>query len=441
MFKKLFLLCAILLPVLMGGAFADDNLPNPIGPADVTDFGMWATENNQKLFLGNIDNEFKAFSEDFSTRASKALIGEYVPVEAKIGRALIGALEMIGDVLDRSLFSFIKIFITILFAFWIFLEAYNLITKGGNAKELGLNIVKKGLLVTVWFIILSNNPAQLFMWIMSPIITLGTMMSNMILDAVTSVSGTSLPDTCATIHDYMAANPIRENIISSAHAADLLCVPTRLSAFFWTCVAAGFKWMGAGFGNSAMTFIIGAVFVIIFLYNIWKFALQALGIIVSLFFAVLFLPFTAIIETFGDGTTYKGPAATLFKAFADMFRGAKLDAQIKVFINAIIYFILLAIMAAIGLALLGEIVTTDLASTVPTIEQINMDDSFMTVLIVGCLVAYLANKAGDIAKGMGATLDKDSEGLTKRFRGDAEYGLKQVGKGAGWLWKTVRGKK
>ncbi|MDR1207691.1 MAG: hypothetical protein LBK26_04755 [Rickettsiales bacterium] len=432
--KKLFAIFTLLFSLLSGTGFAATNLPN-VAPPNIGDFGMWATANNQQMLINNLNNSFNAFQNTFQTNAAQALVGKYVPIEAKVGRALIGALSMIGDVLDRSLFGFIKILITVLFAFWIFLEAYNLIKTGGDpksAKEVALDIAKKGLLVAVWLIILSNNPAKIFMFVFGPIISLGAILSDMILNSVTSaVGGTPLPDTCDAIRNYMAGNPISGNIVNSAQAADLLCVPTRLSGFFYTCIAAGFRWMGEGFGNSAITFFIGLAFVVIFAYNTWKFALQALGIIASLFFAVLFLPFTAIIETFGGGASYKGPFGKLFEMFVDMFGKAKLNAQIMTFVNAVIYFIVLSVMAAIGMALLVEVADIDLQSVTPTMTS----DSFMTVLIVGCLVAYLAGQAEKIAKDLGASVDKSfGEQIGKDIKDRWKHSAKSV---QGW-WKAIK---
>ena len=84
---------------------------------------------------------------------------------------------------------------------------------------------------------LGNNPGQIFMTIFGPIISAGSYASDLILNSIASASGTSLPDTC---------NAIREFIGPDRYTADLLCMPTRLSGFFYTCVAAGFKWMAAG---------------------------------------------------------------------------------------------------------------------------------------------------------------------------------------------------
>ena len=72
-----------------------------------------------------------------------------------------------------------------------------------------------------------------------------------------------------------------------------------------TAVAAGWKWMIAGIGTSAFTTLVGAAFIVIFIYNGFKFALMGLGVIVDLFLGVFMLPFTAIAETINK-TSYKG---------------------------------------------------------------------------------------------------------------------------------------
>ena len=411
---------------------------------------MWATENNQNLLMGHMRTDFDAFGAPIQEAAGKALVGEYVPIEAKIGRALIGGMSMIGDVLYRSLYPFIRILMLVLFAFWVFMEGYNLIktggagtkddkgkTSGGDAMKVGFSIVKKAMWVLIWFILLSNDPAKIFMWVMSPIITLGTTMSNLILNAVANAAHANLPDTCHAIQTYMSAHPISENIINTSSAADMLCVPTRLSGFFYTAVAAGFKWMGAGIGHSAMTFAVGAVFVVIFIYNIWKFAIQAIGIIASLFLAVLLLPFTAVVETFGDGTTYKGPFGEFFTMFANMFGKTRLNAQMMTFVNATIYFIVLSVVAAIGMAILAQTVQTDFSAAMPLLTT---TDGWIVTLIAGCLVAYLAGQAGTIAKDIGVTLDKSGMDFAKKVGDDVSKAWKNTTTSAKSWWKAFRKK-
>jgi hypothetical protein len=397
--------------------FAASNVPGTTA-GDVGEYGSWATENNKSLFVKNLTDDINDFQREFQ---NNQLVRDYVPAEARVGRALMGALDMVGRVLENSLVRFMTIFMIIMFTFWIMFEAYQMMRGNQDAKKLWEEIVKKLVLLMIWIWIIEQGPAQLFMWIMGPVITIGTYLSDLILNSVATAAGASLPDTCAAIHKYMSANTSGLTLINSSQAADLLCVPTRLSGFFYTAVAAGWKWMLAGIGHSAFTFITGAIFVVIFIYNIWKFALMALGVIADMFLTVLMLPFTAFAEVFGGkGTTYDGYAGKIFNGFMELFKPQNLSSQIQRFINAALYFVSLSIVIALCAAILSGIVNANLAATVPGIES----DGFMTVLIVGCLVAYLANKAGEIAKNIGGSID-DSFGT-------------QVGNDLKKLWDSTR---
>lgn len=397
-------LCVVGCVLSVGNAVAETNIPTT---GDIGNYGVWATEHNRQLLINNLSTDISSFQGN----TQKAIVGDYVPVEARVGKALITALGRVGQALQRSLFDFVRVLLVALFAFWLAFEAYNLIQSKGDAKKLAMDIAKKTMLISIWIWVLGNNPGQIFMTIFGPIISAGSYASDLILNSIASASGTSLPDTC---------NAIREFIGPDRYTADLLCMPTRLSGFFYTCVAAGFKWMAAGIGTSALTFVAGAAFVVIFSVNIWKFALLAFGVITDLFLATILLPFTAIQECFGKGTNLKGVAGNIFKAFAEMFKAASLNEQIMRFIRAVIYFIVLAIMAAIGAALLGGVVSTDLASATPSVQS----DSFMSVLIVGCLVAYLVNKASKFAEKLTEDMGKDKIGgeiddsFSKQVQGD-----------------------
>jgi hypothetical protein len=430
-------------------AFAATNMPSN---GDVGDFGVWATEHNKQLFVKNLTDDISDFQNTFQTNV---LVKDYVPIEAKVGRAFIGAMNGIGEVLERSLVRFMTIFIVILFAFWTMLESYQTIRGEKEAKVLWEEIVKKLIVITVWIFIIEQGPAQLFMWIMGPVISIGTYLSDLILNSVASTAGASLPDTCAAIHKYVATTHTNVAIIDAEQTANLLCVPTRLSGFFYTAVAAGWKWMLAGIGTSAFTVLAGVVFVFIFIYNIWKFALMALGVIADLFLSIFMLPFTALYQTFGgksgsgnmfdsgfdaigDGssgaTSYKGIAGQIFNGFLKLFETESLSAQIQKFIQAAIYFVSLSVVIALCAAILSGVIDANLTSTVPTLDN----DGFMVTLIVGCLVAYLANKAGDIAKNLGGSIGNglpNLEGDLKKIAGNTTKTAKD------W-WKIIRkGKK
>ena len=150
--------------------------------------------------------------------------------------------------------------------------------------------------------------------------------------------------------------------------------------------------MLAGIGHSAFSFVIGVAFVVLFVYNAFKFAFIALGVIADLFLAVIMLPFTAIAETVGK-TSYKGIAGTIFNGFLGLFKVESLSAQIQRFINAALYFVSLSIVVALCAALLSGIIDMNMAAQVPSLK----DDNFM------------ANNAMDIAKKIGGSID-DSMG-------------------------------
>lgn len=397
----------------------------PMG--DIGEYGTWATPHNLDMFKTEMTNDITQFQSAFQ---SQQLVQDYVPIEAKVGLAFMNALSLVGDVLDNSLVRFVVIFLIVGYIFWIMFEAYQMMKSGKGAKDLTINIIKKGALIAIWIIILEQGPAQVFMWIMGPIITVGTYMSDLILNAVANASGASLPDTCAAIHAYTADHTSARMLIDAGAAADMMCVPTRLSGFFYTAVAAGWQWMIAGIGHSAFTFLIGAVFVVLFVYNIWKFALMALGVIADLFLAVLMLPFTAIAETLGK-TSYKGIAGDIFNGFLGLFKVESLSAQIQRFINAAIYFVSLSIVVALCAALLSGVVDANLAAQIPTLDNPN----FIMTLLTGALVAYLANRGGEIAKNLGGSVN-DSFG--QQVGGDIKKLWNKTSGTAKEWWKIIR---
>lgn len=380
--------CLLIVP-----AYSATNLPM----AEIGDHGTWATEANMQLFQNNLRNDISTFQ---SEAQAKQLVKDYVPIEAKVGLAFMNALSLVGDVLDNSLVRFAIIFMIVAYIFWVMFEAYNMMTKGSSAMELGENLVKKGAILAIWIIILIQGPAEVFMWVMGPIISVGSYISDLILNAVANSAGAEIPDTCAAIREYAAAHTSARMLIDANAAADILCVPTRLSGFFYTAVAAGWQWVIAGIGNSAFTVLVGVIFIGIFIYNIWKYALIALGVVMDLFLAVLMLPFTAIAETIGK-TSYKGIAGDIFNGFLAVFNTESLSKQIQRFINAAIYFVSLSIVIALCAALLSGTVSTNLAAQVPTLDN----TGFIPTLLTGCLAAYFANRASEIAKNLGGSIN------------------------------------
>lgn len=394
-------------------AHAATNLPM----SEIGDYGTWATDGNMELFTSEVKRDIDAFQ---SQSTQKTLVPDYVPIEAKIGIALMNGLSLVGDVLDGSLVRFVIIFLIVAYIFWIMFEAYNMMKNGSSAMELGVNLVKKGAVLAIWIIILAFGPARAFMWVMAPILGVATYLSDLILNAVSGIIGVQLPDTCAAIREYAVANASPNMSIDALSAANMMCVPTRLSGFFATAIATGWQWVVAGIGTSAFTTLVGAAFIVIFIYNGFKFALMGLGVIVDLFLAVLMLPFTAIAETIAK-TSYKGIAGDIFNGFLGLFKPESLSTQIQRFINAAIYFVSLSIVVALCAALLSGTITIDTSGQIPTLEN----NGFIITLLTGCLVAYLANRTAQIAKDIGGSID-DSFGT--RFGKDIQK-----------LWDKTRG--
>lgn len=398
--------------------------------ADIGDYGNWATPGNIELFKTTITHDLETFT---SESVNKQLLPDYVPVSARIGLAMMNGFSIVAEVLDSSLVRFAIIFMIIAYIFWAMFEAYNMMKNGSSAMDFAVSLVKKGGVIIIWSIILEFGPTQVFMWVMGPIIGVGTYMSDLILNAITNTVGIDLPDTCAAIREYAVANTSNNMIIDANAAADILCVPTRLSGFFTTAIATGWQWVIAGIGTSAFTTLVGIIFIVIFAASAFKFMLMGLGVIMDLFLSALMLPFTAIAETI-KSTSYKGIAGDIFNGFLGLFKPESLQRQIQRFIDAAIYFVSLSIVIALCAALLAGTVDVNTSATVPTLEN----DGFLITLLTGCLVAYLANRTDKIASDLGG---KVNDSFGKQFGND----VKKLGKDAYGLGKkvvdTIRGKK
>lgn len=402
-------------------AHAATNLPM----AEIGDYGTWATDGNIELFNNNLRRDIADFQAQTTTQS---LVPDYVPIEARIGIALMNGLSLVGQVLDGSLVRFVIIFLIVAYIFWIIFETYNMMTRGSSAMELGVNLVKKGAVLAIWIIILSVGAGRVFMWVMSPILGVATYLSDLILNGVVSFIGTELPDTCAAIHQYAAAHISPDMPIDADAVANLMCVPTRLSGFFATAIAAGWQWVITGIGTSAFTVLVGVAFICIFVYIGFKFALMALGVIVDLFLGILMLPFTAIAETLGK-TSYKGIAGDIFNGFLRLFNPESLSVQIQRFIQAAIYFVALSVIIALCAALLSGTITTDMSTQIPTLEN----NGFIVPLLTGCLVAYLANHGGKIAEQWGGKVNA-------AFGTDLGANVKKMLGSVGGLIKKLRKK-
>ncbi len=421
-FSKIFTVAIIAGTVCISNLYAAGNIPT----GDIGDYGAWTTEHNLEAVKENLSGEINAFAPKMVS------VESYVPIEAKAGLALMNALSLVGEVLDSSLVRFMIIFLIISFGFWILFEAYNMITTGADVRKTVEDIFKKAGILTIWILILQMGAGQLFMWIMGPVITIGTYLSNIILDFVAATVGMTIPDTCSAIREFAANHTSARMLIDANTASDILCVPTRMSGFFYTAISMGWQWMKIGIGSSAFTFFVGAYFVYNFVSAGFKFALIALGVIVDLFLTVLMLPFTAVAETIAK-TSYKGIAGNIFNQFLGIFTTQKLETQITRFINAAIYFVSLSVVVALCCALLSGIITADAATQIPSINNLG----FTTIMLTASLVIYFAGKCSEIASKIGGSID-DSAG-TKIGKDIKELWKGTTGSAKKW-WKIIRGK-
>ena len=386
------------------------------------DFNTQNWDGARRQASADIQNLGRSLGENFTPEGT--LVPGFVPIEARIGVMFMSALTDVITALYETVIPFLNALIIALLMFWFFMETW-VKMKSGDPKwlEFGKEVALKMAWASFWMWLINNNPGEIFMWMMAPLIAVGTVIADTILNTAANVIGTNLPDSCAAIHQWLAGRD--DLLITGSQAADLICLPTRPLWFLYTTVWAGFLWILSGLAQfNPLMVIMGLIFVILFVYNIFTFAFRALGVIMDLFFILMFLPFTAMSEAVKGGTSYDGPGAEIWNAFASFIKGAQLTDQIQRFARVIIYFILLSIVASLAIALL---------STVNPFELGN----FFTILVVGCMVSYLLSKV-------------TTENISKGFDVDDSFGteLYEQAKGiatgaAAWakaVWGLRKGK-
>lgn len=397
--------CAITICFSSTAAFCESNLPQP----DIEANGTWTTETNRQHVISSISEDIQGF------QVKEQLVGDYVPVEAKIGMAFINAFSYVAIILDRSVVPFMMAFIIIAFAFWLGIEAYTIIRGDADLKSVLRNMVKRTFMVMIWVGILSYGARETFLALMAPIMQAATFMSDVILNAVTGTVGVELPDTCSAIHMYAQHNLSEGAIIGPEDAANIVCLPTRLSGFCYTAIKIGWRWMFNGVGVSVFSFIAGLVLIWNFIKLAWNFAFVAFGVIADLFLGVIMLPFTAVAETIGK-TSYKGIVGDIFNTFIGGFHAENLQKQIARFVNAGLHFVILAIIISLSAALLSGFLDFD-TSGIPSYEA----PGFWTAILMATLASYMAKNAmkmasdlgGEIEYSMGETMKGDVKGLYK----------------------------
>ena len=370
---------------------------NNLATGDIGDYGVWTTEHNREVIVDSLKTDIT----DFQSENTQQYINTGIPIEAKLGIVFIRALTHITKVLDDSLVRFVNIFLIVAFVFWVMFEAYKMITDGkSKAIPTFEEILRKALILAIWLIVLSFGLSDLFGMIMGPIVAFGSYIADIILNSVASAGHFTLSDTCTAIREYATAQMTDTSIIDADTAADIMCVPTRMSGFYYGAIAFGWSLIIRGIGTSVLTLVIGLMLVGTFIYSAFKFAFVAFGVIADLFLVIILLPFTAIAETVNK-TSYKGIAGDIYNGFLGIFKTTNLSSQIKKFIDATIYFISLSIVVAIGGALLAGAVSLNAETNIITI----IDGNIITLLLTGALIAYIASHADEIAKSIGGGIN------------------------------------
>lgn len=387
---------------------------------EITTYGNWINEYNVEQYNQQMSHDVIGFQQRFEHNVQSP---GFVPVEVKLGLMFMKALGAIDKVLQSSLGRFTIIFLFIMYAFWVSLESYKLIRDSNDYKETFYEIFKKGITIAIWVLILNYGPAKIFEILISPVIAVGTLFSDLIFNTVAQSYNVDLgQNTCTAIHNYVNNNYAvtianGENaklMINPETAANIMCLPGRVSTYFYHAVAAGFRWMIHGFGHSLTAIAVGAVSIIIFIKCIFKYAFMTLGVVADLFLTLLMLPFTAIAEAM-PATKESNYVGQVFSGLLKIFNAKKLSDVILVFINATVYFITLSIVIAICAVLLS--MSIDLNGSYSTATG-------MITLLTGCFVLYLANKADELATQLGGKIDnsfgKQLQGDAKTLWGDAK---------------------
>lgn len=443
--KFLLKVCILFGLVFCMPAFAASS--NVMAVADIGEYGAWNTENNREIMLSQVGNDMNAIS----SMVERQTVASYVPVESKVGLAFMNAFTHVADVLNNSLGVFVSVFISIAFGLWLMLEGYNIMIGKDTINKKLPDILKHGIAVAVWVGVLSIGPGRVFGFVLSPIMMIGRVLSDTVLDSV----GAFLPDTCSAIGAYVASEISPNNILDVNAATNLLCVPSMLSGLCYTAISAGWKWMSYGIGNSIVAFFCGLFFVGGFIYLGWKFAFMAFGVVAELFIGIIMLPFTAIAEA-TKKTSYKGIAGDVYNGFLDIFKAEDLKTQIGRLVNVVLHFFVLSILIAICFVLLSGIIDTNTGNRMP-----NLNDSITYVeIMVAALTFWLAKNASKIATQIGGKIDHkmgdDLEGFadgaignmskyaTKASKKVAKHGLEYTVEGLGaagnYLKNTMLGK-
>ena len=105
--SKIFI--AIVCVTLSLSAFGATNIPS----GEIGEYGTWMTDTNREAFvdaLAGQQGDLVEFQSDFQ----KQIVRDYVPVEARVGIAMMNGLNIVAKILDTTLVRFMVIFIIIM---------------------------------------------------------------------------------------------------------------------------------------------------------------------------------------------------------------------------------------------------------------------------------------------------------------------------------------
>lgn len=422
-FLKFLIVSVLCIFCVCGSIYAAGN--EPLG--DIDEYGSWINADNAEKYKTNVSNDIEKFQGNFTTNLTAS---NFVPLEVKLGLVFMKSLNAIDKIMQMSLVRFTIILLLISYAVWIGLEAYKLIRDSGDYKTVIYEIFKKGMIISMWLIVLDYGPARLFGMLASPIIELGRYLSDFILSSVSETYHVEIPDTCAAVHTYVAAHNTGALLIDTDAAANIMCLPARMSVFFYHATAQGFKWMGYGITHSLTAFVVGGVSVYIFIKCIFKYALMTLGIIADLFLTLLMLPFTAIAEAMPElkESNYIGQ---IFSGLLKIFNAKKISNVISTFINTCLYFASISIIIALSAILLSKIISVDAENSYTTAYGIES-------LLTGALILYLINRTDEYASKLGGKIDN---ALGKQLTGDTKTLMNKTKDIASMIYKDWLKKK
>lgn len=404
-FSKL-LACIVSIFLSCNISLAATNLPT----GEIAEYGNWLNQTNLELFHSTISEDFQKFEPKMNLDAKT-----FVPIEAKLGLVFMKALSGLDTFLQMSLVQFVIIFLLVMYAAWVGLEAFKMIKDSTDYKTVFYDIFKKGIIIAVWILILNYGPSKVFVAVVSPILALGTALSDFILGSVAKTYNINLPDTCAAIHNYVNTDAGADKLLFDANTAtNIMCLPSRVSVFFYHAVATGFKWIRAGFPSSPTMVIVGITSIVMFISCIFKFAFMTLGVIADLFLTLLLLPFTAIAESLPPAAKEVGIPGRMYNGFLALFvKTRKTSDVLAVFINAAIYFVVLSIIIAICAALMTNVISLSDANEYTV-------GSAVTIILAGGLIAYLAGNTDKLIENITGSKNLIDNSFGKQLYNDAK---------------------